>query len=305
MIGSPAPKAIDADAAGAPHGEASEHEGDALGDVGLEPDRGPERHRRRDVEQRSTSSACAPERAVRTCGCTGARRRGGVEVADVVARLVGPQLRELRAPADAGGAAVTGQASAATRRTSSTSIASTSARGIGAGPWRPAAAGRRAAATITRRAPRARWPGLRLGDRDEQPLDHRVGRQPVAERLIGEHDAVAQHVGRRSRTSSPVTWPRPRSRARTCAARRRRARSARAGSRRTRSPPRARRARGGRVAARVGERDRVADHVAVDEHRARRGREALQVVERDHLAHLGRLRRGCARPPRPPRPAVG
>ena len=40
----------------------------------------------------------------------GARGGGGVEVADVVAGLVGPQLRELGAAADAGRAAVAGQA---------------------------------------------------------------------------------------------------------------------------------------------------------------------------------------------------
>ena len=108
-IGSPAPNAIDADAAGAAHREPGEHERDALGDVGLEPRRRAERHRRRDVKgdprrQRPLGHVQAHVRLA------GARGRRGVEVADVVARLVRPQLRQLGAGADTGGAAVAGQA---------------------------------------------------------------------------------------------------------------------------------------------------------------------------------------------------
>ena len=97
-----------ADAAGAPHAEASEHERHALGDVGLQPPGGAERHRRRDVEhdpgrQRALGHVQAD---VRLAGAGG---RGRVDVADVVADLVRAQLCELHADADARRAPVAGQ----------------------------------------------------------------------------------------------------------------------------------------------------------------------------------------------------
>ena len=97
------------DAAGAAHAEPPEHERDALGDVGLQPLGGAERHRRRDVEhdprrQRPLGHVQADVRLA-----AGARGRRRIDVADVVADLVRAQLGELDAEADAGGATVAGQ----------------------------------------------------------------------------------------------------------------------------------------------------------------------------------------------------
>ena len=94
-----------ADAARAAHAEAAEHQRRPLGHVGLEPPRGAERHRGRDVEhdprrQRPLGHVQAH------VGRAGARAGGGVDVAHVVADLVRAQLGELGAQADAGGAAV-------------------------------------------------------------------------------------------------------------------------------------------------------------------------------------------------------
>ena len=78
-----------------------EHQRRALGDVGLQPPRGPERHRRREVEhdpggQRPLGHVHAHMQRA------GARAGGGVDVAHVVTGLVGAQLRELGAETDAG-----------------------------------------------------------------------------------------------------------------------------------------------------------------------------------------------------------
>ena len=111
--------------------------------------------------------------------------------------------------------------------------------------------------------------GVRLGDGGEHPLEQLVGGDPLAERVVGQHDPVAEHVG--GEVADVVGRRRDRGRAAARArARPGPARSARAGSSRTRSSaatscePVAR-----RVPGRVGERDRVADHLAVDEHRLR------------------------------------
>ena len=106
----------------------------------------------------------------------GARGRGGVEVAHVVAGLVGAQLRELGAAADAGGAAVAGQARARPGAPAATSIASSSARGIGPGPWRPGGGCEPAAVLIRAlRGPRQRRPSPGSATATQQPLDHGVG----------------------------------------------------------------------------------------------------------------------------------
>ena len=105
---SSAPNATSPTLPGAAHAEPPEHERHALGDVGLQPPRGAERHRRRDVEhdpgrQRALGHVQAD---VRLAGAGGRR---GIDVAHVVADLVRAQLRELGADADAGGAPVAGQ----------------------------------------------------------------------------------------------------------------------------------------------------------------------------------------------------
>ena len=92
-------------APGAAHGQVAEHERHALGDVGLQPLRRAEGHRRRDVEddprrQRALGHVQAHVRLARA-GC-----RRGVDLAHVVADLVRTQLRELGAGAHARGTAV-------------------------------------------------------------------------------------------------------------------------------------------------------------------------------------------------------
>ena len=132
----PGAEAHQPDAAGAAHAEAPEHERRPLGDVGLQPARGSERHRRRHVEhdpgrQRPLGNVQAD---VRTAG---AGARGGVDVADVVAGLVRAQLGELGAEPDPGGAPVARQrpgdqpGDAQIQRLDQR-------RGIGPGPWRAA-----------------------------------------------------------------------------------------------------------------------------------------------------------------------
>ena len=95
-------------APGAAHGQVAEHERHALGDVGLQPLRRAEGHRRRDVEhdprrQRALGHVQAHVRLARARG----RRR--VDLAHVVADLVRAQLRELGAGAHARGAAIARQ----------------------------------------------------------------------------------------------------------------------------------------------------------------------------------------------------
>jgi hypothetical protein len=89
------------DATRAPHGQPADDLGDAGGDVGLQPRRGPERHRRRHVEQhprreRALRDVLAHVRDARA----GAGRR--VEAAHVVAHLVRADLGELGAGAEPG-----------------------------------------------------------------------------------------------------------------------------------------------------------------------------------------------------------
>jgi hypothetical protein len=96
------------DAPGAADGQPADDERHALGDVRLEPLGGAEGHRRRHVDdeprrQRALGDVHAHVRDA------GARRRRRVDLAHVVADLVGAQLRELGAGADAGRAPVTGQ----------------------------------------------------------------------------------------------------------------------------------------------------------------------------------------------------
>ena len=103
------PERDQADAPRAAHAEAAEHQRDALRDIGLQPPRGAERHRRRDVQhdpgrQRAIGNM---QTNVRLAAATSRRRR--VDVPDVVADLVRAQLRQLHPDADAGGTAVAGQ----------------------------------------------------------------------------------------------------------------------------------------------------------------------------------------------------
>ena len=82
------------DAAGAADPDPPEHECDAFGDIGLQPPRRAERHRRGDVEhdprrQRPLRDMQADVRHARA-----ARGRGRVDVTDVIADLVRPDLGE-------------------------------------------------------------------------------------------------------------------------------------------------------------------------------------------------------------------
>ena len=88
------------DPAGAAHGEAADHERDALGDVGLQAVGGAERHRGGDVDEQPGRER-ALGHVVADVGDAGARAGGGIDRADVVAELVRPDLRELRAGAAA------------------------------------------------------------------------------------------------------------------------------------------------------------------------------------------------------------
>ena len=92
----------DADAPAAADREPRDDLGDALGHVALEPVGGAERHRGGDVEHEPGRDRALGdlEADVRRAGARAGRR---VEPADVVARLVGPQLRDLGAGAEAGG----------------------------------------------------------------------------------------------------------------------------------------------------------------------------------------------------------
>ena len=112
----------------------------------------------------------------------------------------GAQLRELGPAADADGAAVAGQIRARPAAPAATVERVDELRaGSGRGPGgRPAA---RAAAPGLRSSRHAgpRHPPqvvlVRLGHRDQDLLDHVIGRKAVAERLVGEHQPVAQDVG--------------------------------------------------------------------------------------------------------------
>ena len=98
----------DADAPAAPDREPRDDLRDPFGHVALEPVGGAERHRGGDVEDQPGGDRALGdlEADVRRAG---ARAGRGIEAAHVVARLVGPQLRDLGAGAEAGGEVVAGQ----------------------------------------------------------------------------------------------------------------------------------------------------------------------------------------------------
>ena len=129
----------------------------------------------------------------------GARRRRRVELAHVVAGLVGAQLRELGARAHPGAAVLAGAARPPARRTKARSSASTSAPGQpGPGPWRRPA-GRRAQPPEAHAASGLRAPGRagRARARPRAPVSSRSsGRDALAQPLVAEHEPVAQHLGR-------------------------------------------------------------------------------------------------------------
>ena len=98
----------DADAPAAPDREPRDDLRHSLGDVALEPVGGAERHRGRDVEHQPGGDRALGDLQA-DVRHAGARAGRGVEAADVVARLVGPQLRDLGAGAEAGREVVAGQ----------------------------------------------------------------------------------------------------------------------------------------------------------------------------------------------------
>ena len=97
------------DAPGAADAEPPEHERDALGDVGLQPLGGAERHRGRDVEHDPRRHRPLGDVQADVRLAAGARGRRRVDVADIVADDIRPQLGELDPETDAGRAPVAGQ----------------------------------------------------------------------------------------------------------------------------------------------------------------------------------------------------
>ena len=214
----------------------------------------------------------------RTCGDAGARARRRVQAAHVVADLVGPDLRELGAGAQrrprarSPGSAPAGaareheverldQRARASARALAGRAAARAARGSGFTPPPPRSAARRRAA-----------------DRAEDPREHVVRRDAVAERVVGEHQPVAQHVGREvgdvlGDRVAAAAQQRERLRRLDQADRAARARAVLDQRREVVQAVAVGTARG------VGERDRVADHVAVDEHARAAAAVALEVVD--------------------------
>ena len=187
-------------AAGPPQGQAAHGQRDALGHVGLQPLGRPERHRGGDVER----EPCG-QRALRDLeahvGHGRPRARRGVDLADVVADLVRAQLRQLGPDPGAGGGTVAGQQPARAPR--EPQLHGVEQRGRHRpGPWRAAGGRSRSAVALTppARPPRTPRPArprpaeLRHHD-GEDPLEDVVGAHPVAERVVGEHEAVAQDIG--------------------------------------------------------------------------------------------------------------
>ena len=278
---------------------------DAFGDVGLQPVGGAERHRRRDVEHEpGREDPLGDLQAhVRDPGARAGRR---VELAHVVADLVGPQLRELRAAADAGREPVAGKHPGAALRERQRERLDERSRdrprplargrdvqravGAGASPCGLVVHGRRGARPSAR-APRS-------------AVEDVVGRHAVRQRVVGQHDAVAQHVG------GEVADVVARARGAGRAAARARAppapcRSRRAGSRRTGSAGEVAEPVALGVARRVDELDGVGDDLAVDEDL--RAPRAGSARARPSTGAPGRPRAGAAsgRRSRPPRRASG
>ena len=149
----------------------------------------------------------------------GARARGGVDLADVVADLVGAQLRQLGA--DAGARPRGGRRAAA--RSSAARAAAPSRRAAraacGPGPWRAARRaagcsamlGSRPAASSCQRRLVAHGRCVGHHDGGEDALEDVVGAHAVGERVVGQHEAVAQHVGREVAHVADDDVPRPRS----------------------------------------------------------------------------------------------
>ena len=134
-------------AAAAAHRDRAQHVDHALGHVALEPIRGAEGHRRRHVHrqprrEQPLGHLLAHVRDARARG----RRR--VDLAHVVAGLIGPQLRELGAAADARAAMLAGAHAPDAAHEGEVERLHQRARAPGPGPWRP---GRRAAARRSRR----------------------------------------------------------------------------------------------------------------------------------------------------------
>ena len=125
-------------AAGAAHGQAAEHERHALGDVGLQPLRGAERHRRRDVEHDPRRQRALGDLQAHV-GLAGARGRRRVDLAHVVADLVRAQLRELGARAHARRAAIAGQRAGRVARDDEVERVDAAPSACGRGPGGPQA----------------------------------------------------------------------------------------------------------------------------------------------------------------------
>ena len=271
------------DAAGAANPEAAEHERHALGHIGLQSLRRPERHRRRHVEhdpgrQRALGHVHPDVRLA------GARRCRRVDVAHVVADLVRAQLRELGPDADACGPAVTGQrprdepGDRDVERLDQRLDDRT--RALSGGGRFEHDFGHEA---LTVRGFMGQARGAGLGNGRQHPLEQLVGRDAFAERVVGEHEPVAQHVGREVADVVALDV--------TAAAQQREHAC------RLHEPDRAagagaeldqRRELGQTVLLgvprRVGERDRVADRVAIDEHGLRGARVVAEVIEGHALA---------------------
>ena len=296
------PEGHQRDPPGAANRQPRQHERHALGHVGLEPVRGAEGHRGRHVEHdpRGERPLGHVETHVWLAGA-GSRRR--VEVANVIAGLVGAQLGKLHPRADAGRAAVARQSAGGVGGRRPDRALRPASAGIGPGPCR--AAGVASDCIGSRRRPQAEVVAGGLRHRDDHPFHDLVGADALRERVVGEHEPVAQHID--GEVSHVVAVERGRApaavpvRAPTGSAR-----SAPAGSRRTRSAARAPPARiapgagwlrPGRLRSRSPRGPRAPS--------ARRARVAFEVLQREAFADRGGVAERASRRPPPLRPGSG
>ena len=192
-------------------GEVADRDRGALGHVGLAAVGGAEAHRRPSTSSSSHVVSVRSATCTRTCGSPRARGHGPVDLAHVVAELVGAHLRDLGAVAErrrSGARPARGYRCAAGR---SGRARAGSRPGSARGPGVPAGALRwsRTAphATSTRDSDH-----LRHRDRVEHLLEQRVRRRRP--RRAPRRSARAGGAARRARarcTSSGSTKPRPRS----------------------------------------------------------------------------------------------
>ena len=183
-----------AEAVAAAGGEVADGDRHALGDVRLAAVGGAEAHRRGGVEHEPGDEHALGEvdAHVRLAGAGG---DVPVDPADVVARDVRADQRELGAVAEERRAVVAGEHAPPSGAPIVTSSARSSRSGIGPGPGRAARARDGARSTLTpRSSPRGR--AAAIGHGGEDALEDRVRGHLLRQRLVGEHEPVAERVER-------------------------------------------------------------------------------------------------------------